>query len=202
MTPGSISRNGGSNSSGIGGQFAPEYTLELINFTESIYFKKVKSKLKENNYDKLIEELKNQLQVKEYKTTINNEDYNIIKIYQELNNIAKYRLAALNCYREFLRLIIQIENNNSLSKHHTELILNYIIKDILNKYFEGCDLILSMQENNKLYFNLDGLYDKKLEEGKFYDSEFFKLYNYITQKPELNKFRTRSSRMIKISDYM
>ncbi|MBS3771594.1 MAG: helix-hairpin-helix domain-containing protein [Bacteroidales bacterium] len=30
LTPGSISRNGGSDSSGIGGQFAPEYTGDVL----------------------------------------------------------------------------------------------------------------------------------------------------------------------------
>jgi len=38
LTPGSISRNGGSNSSGIGGQFAPEYTGENnINHFNLVY---------------------------------------------------------------------------------------------------------------------------------------------------------------------
>jgi hypothetical protein len=133
-----------------------------------------------------------------------NTKYNEIKdkwndedaLNEIINNLEHYRLAALVLYSKYKILISAIyHSKKKLLKEDRNILLDNIINDKLRQYFTACNILRRNYDNkfsliDKLYKRFYGHHDF-LNQGEFFNIDFFELYGTIQNTNELRNIKER-----------
>ena len=111
----------------------------------------------------------------------------------ELEELMSFHSSALRLYNYILSFIKEIWESKTLFSHHKDLLLTIIIHNKVPPYIKSCNLINDFKFYCHMYFTFHFLtINNDPKNGKVFDEDFFKLYNYILyDHPELYKYYER-----------
>lgn len=110
-----------------------------------------------------------------------------------LGHVRFFRACLIILLRRYYSLIREIQNHKFLDNAHKDILFNHLYESQIGEYTSGCWLIDFEDDLKKMKENLyTGFVPKMKDELKFFNSDFYELFELIKKNPVLEKLRTGS----------
>lgn len=100
-----------------------------------------------------------------------------------LKNLCNFKFEALFLYKDYISLIKEILEQGKLTEYHKDILLDTLIGSILFEHLSNCSTVNEYQKNW-----IEDLYCDFKTNHKFFDEQFFLLYNFIIKDEKLKSY--------------